>query len=642
MFLLIGPLMVNGQKKKQSLDKYKSISRRNLKLDRSVSELLEDARQQMEFDNYGALDLVEEALALSITEDNKLDEARSYILLGEINQDIEEWELSVEIFQLAIRKLESQYTATKEYVEALNGLIKAYEYLEQYDKAILNLDKKLSVVTSNELKTGTYLDLAEVYLKSGNYDRAENAMKYGDAIIKEFGLKGQKVRSQAIRARLLAQMDKIDAAEDIYQQSQSFSLELDSTDITNNENHATLEETRKELLNAYSRQNRVTDEINLRNQSIQQNREKGLTKKVSREKVALSKTLIDAGNTNEAIKELEDAAVLATKGNDLEERASAYEALADAYYKSGNSARSLESYRRFRDAVNELEQQRSVNQQRKEGFLKKQQEIFSLSNELALDEREFELQENQLALQQLVIYGLLLLLIGAFISVYFILKNARKTKTMSELLALKSLRSQMNPHFIFNALNSVNQFIAISDERAANKFLSDFSKLMRLVLDNSQEDFITLEEERTILDLYLKLEHNRFRDKFDYTFEVDKSIALDSIEIPPMLLQPYVENAIWHGLRYKKEKGKLNVRFVDEEGSVQIIIEDDGIGRKQSAALKTENQKSHRSTGLRNTRERIDIINRVYHKGYHVVVEDLYPDHGTRVTLQLPQNGVIE
>src|SRR5204862_3297001 len=111
---------------------------------------------------------------------------------------------------------------------------------------------------------------------------------------------------------------------------------------------------------------------------------------------------------------------------------------------------------------------------------------------------------------------------------YFIYKNAQASKVANQLLALKSLRSQMNPHFIFNALNSVNHFIAQQDERTANKFLSEFSQLMRLVLENSQEDFIPLNKEQEILSLYLKLEHYRFRDKFDYHVEVDKEINADA------------------------------------------------------------------------------------------------------------------
>ena len=206
----------------------------------------------------------------------------------------------------------------------------------------------------------------------------------------------------------------------------------------------------------------------------------------------------------------------------------------------------------------------------------------------------------------------------------------------NQLLALKSLRSQMNARFIFNALNSVNHFIASEDERTANRFLSEFSQLMRLVLENSQEDFIPLYKEQEILSLYLKLEHYRFRDKFDYEIIADDDVNAETIWVPPMLVQPYIENAVWHGLRYREEKGKLALRFHKENDDLVVEITDNGIGRKRSAELKTENQKKHNSTGLKNISERLSIINNVYHANYRVLIEDMENGPGTRVRIYLP------
>jgi LytS/YehU family sensor histidine kinase len=197
----------------------------------------------------------------------------------------------------------------------------------------------------------------------------------------------------------------------------------------------------------------------------------------------------------------------------------------------------------------------------------------------------------------------------------------------------------MNPHFIFNALNSVNQYIHQNDERAANRFLSDFSKLMRMVLDYSQLDFITMEEERNLLKLYLKLEHIRFKDRFDYEINEPDNIDFSAIEIPPMLIQPFVENAVWHGLRYKNEKGFLSVTFTQANNALQIDIKDNGIGREKSKALKTQNQQKYKSTGLRNVSKRIDLVNKVYQKKYDLEIKDLKPgqdEPGTLVRIQIP------
>ena len=198
----------------------------------------------------------------------------------------------------------------------------------------------------------------------------------------------------------------------------------------------------------------------------------------------------------------------------------------------------------------------------------------------------------------------------------------------------------MNPHFIFNALNSVNSFIAQNDERTANRYLTDFSTLMRSVLENSEEDFILLDKEVELLELYLKLEHSRFKDKFDYELVVDDAIEQSQFLIPPMLLQPYVENAVWHGLRYKKEKGFLKVQLINiDEETIQIEISDNGIGREKSKELKTDYQKNQQSKGMQNIKQRIAILNEMYKDKVDVFIEDLYDDNsGTKVMLTLKKD----
>ena len=196
----------------------------------------------------------------------------------------------------------------------------------------------------------------------------------------------------------------------------------------------------------------------------------------------------------------------------------------------------------------------------------------------------------------------------------------------------------MNPHFIFNALNSVNSYIAKSDEKSANKYLSDFSKLMRLVMENSKYDFVSLDTEVNTLELYLSLEHFRFKEKFDYTFNIGADIATDTFEIPPMFIQPYIENAIWHGLRYKEAKGFLNVIFEKDNQNLKVTVEDNGIGRKESKKLKTKFQKENVSTGLKNIENRVDIINKIYKTKISIDIKDfdIEKQSGTIVTMIIP------
>ncbi len=187
---------------------------------------------------------------------------------------------------------------------------------------------------------------------------------------------------------------------------------------------------------------------------------------------------------------------------------------------------------------------------------------------------------------------------------------------------MKSLRSQMNPHFVFNALNSVNNFISENDERAANRFLSDFSMLMRKVLTNAEADFIPLTEEISLLQHYLKLEHDRFKDAFEYSFVIDDNLNTEQIQIPSMLVQPFVENAIWHGLRYLEQKGNLEINMKYEQNNLVISIKDDGIGRTYSQQLKTKNQKNYQSIGIKNIYKRVAIIKQLYKIPVAIDIQD--------------------
>ncbi len=350
----------------------------------------------------------------------------------------------------------------------------------------------------------------------------------------------------------------------------------------------------------------------------------------------------------QAIPFLERSIAEADQEEDLVVQKEATRSLSEVYRRQGDFSKALETYQKYVAVVDTL-------------YLRKEQEISraaqlnreiaAIQNRITGLERERELSQSRydlaLAEQRLteesnkrqlwIIYSLLFGMFLMSLTAFFFYRSTQKQKLANNLLALKTLRSQMNPHFIFNALNSVNNFISNHDERSANRYLSDFSKLMRTVLENSEKDFIPLNKELELLELYLKLEHSRFPDKFEYRVEVDESIDREAYRIPPMLLQPYLENAVWHGLRYREEKGLLTMRVSEKDGdTLEIRIEDNGIGRKRSAELKTHHQKKQRSTAMRNIQERLVILNDMYKTQIGVRVEDLQEDGtGTRVVLSL-------
>lgn len=205
---------------------------------------------------------------------------------------------------------------------------------------------------------------------------------------------------------------------------------------------------------------------------------------------------------------------------------------------------------------------------------------------------------------------------------------------------MSALRAQMNPHFIFNVLNSINRYIMLNDSEVASRYLTQFARLIRLVLENSKTAKVSLEADMEALRLYINMEKLRFLDKFDYVIEVDDDIDQQFTQIPPLLIQPYVENAIWHGLMQKENGGLLTIRLKAQDEHVLLVsIEDNGIGRMHSALLKSKTAVSHKSHGLQMTKDRIAIVNRLYGIQTEVAIEDLMNGNtplGTRVTLTIP------
>ncbi len=640
-----------AQKNAEEAESKKKDSYSSVKLRANTSDiqrLLSDAEKIKTRNPKAALENVQEALAMSIAREDDFNEGKSYVLLGEINESIQEWKLALDNYLNAYQKLsrhENQVERKKaakavsvndgeiELKKALAGLGNTNFKLGQFDAALKYYQELLTKNLSPEEKAECQLSISEVYSGMKNYDQALKALDETNDLSKKKN-SALSIRIQNQRAKIYLQQNQLGKTQELYYNSLQ-DMRSGQTAPSAAVQQST-RETKDEIADALKGQKKYDDEINLRRQSIEYNVEAENLPEVTRDKVAISESLAAKGEITEALKEAEEASVIADTINDPKEQANAYLSLAGLYEKNGRNNQALTAYKKYSRAVAKRE---ALNQERlteKSELIQKQQDIEQLSKDVSIGQREAKIHDQTVFRQQLVIYGLLLIILVIAVATYFIYRSAQASKRANQMLALKSLRSQMNPHFIFNALNSVNHFIAQQDERTANKFLSEFSQLMRLVLENSQEDFIPLYKEQEILALYLKLEHYRFRDKFDYAISIDENIGTETVEVPPMLIQPYIENAVWHGLRYKETKGKLLLNISSENGFLVVEITDDGIGRKKSAELKTANQRKHNSTGLKNIQERLQIINNVYKTQYRVDIEDLTEAGGTRVKIYLP------
>ncbi|MCP4053892.1 MAG: sensor histidine kinase [Mesoflavibacter sp.] len=572
----------------------------------------------------------------------------------------------------------SKSTSVKENAQAFEVLGDVNMYWKQYDLATTNYRISLK----NDSNIDVKLKLAKAYFLNKNYQKSleiyndledktlnnwqqiEKQEGLGDVFLEQNKIKlatqsfkqGLKIaETNNIKPKITDLNSKLgDSYSESGNKTEAESYFTNSINLASKENKAKALEQKIKIAD-FQNTNRAFDkEIQLRKEIIKDidaiekdsviTNESPLTKQKQNYKIGNAYFL--KNNLDEAIPYLEESIEEADKKEDLIVKKDATKKLADVFVASGNFEKAKEAFNAYTEAVDQLyikkEQEISQAARISKSIAEKQNRILSLENDRQLTLSQMQLSDEKNKRQQLIIYSLIGGLFLLVVLAYLMYKYIKQQKLANNLLALKSLRSQMNPHFIFNALNSVNSFIATNDERTANKYLSDFSKLMRAVLENSEEDFIPLQKEIQLIELYTKLEHFRFKDKFDYKISVEETIDIEAYKIPPMLLQPYIENAVWHGLRYKEDKGILDIKICKKQkDQIEITIADNGIGRKKSKALKTENQKKHNSKGLGNIKKRVTILNEMYKDKVDISIEDNQTnieDVGTKVTVTLKKD----
>ncbi|SEL18834.1 Tetratricopeptide repeat-containing protein [Aquimarina amphilecti] len=544
------------------------------------------------------------------------------IKLGNAQLQIPNYEASLSTFN----KLKKSRLNATQRVGVYKGLGDSYKGKGDNENAISNYNIALSFAQKNGAEDSVIelnSKLAEMFQIQGNLDGAEEYL--GNSV--QLASKRSKKSSARQRAK----------AADFYNKNNSFDKEIqlrkealeDIQDIEQKEAFSPI----------------AKDSVELESNATE---DRAITSQVQNYKIA--NAFAAQSEYDEAIPYLEESIKKAASENDLVVQKDATRKLGEVYREKGELEKASEAFEEYEVIIDKLyiqkEQEISQATRFNRELVQKANRIATLEKDRELNESKYQLAfaSQELAGQQkIIIYSLIGLSILLLFAAYLMYRNIKQQRYANNLLALKSLRSQMNPHFIFNALNSVNTFIATSDERAANRYLTDFSLLMRAVLENSEEDFIPLEKEIELLELYVQLEHFRFQDKFEYKIEVDPEIDVKQYMIPPMLLQPYVENAVWHGLRYKSDKGLLSINFVKMDGdTIEIIISDNGIGREKSKELKTLNQKKQKSQGMSNIKKRINILNTMYQDKVDVFISDLTSEEdgaGTQVKLVLNKDN---
>ena len=604
-----------------------------------------------------AFDYVQNAIELALILENKRGEAYCYNTLGALNYSISRYDASIKSYEKALllfNGLENEkgYYNSMKYIgaayEADSKLKKAETFYEQFQALAIekkNKDDEIYAINA----------LGRLYYRQEDY--AQSKVAYDTILVLEQTRNNPQgiIDASNNLGNVYEAIDDSSGAFQMYNQSLQLANDIGDEDGVNsyysNSNKF------------YSKRGNTKQQIQVQQEAIEFNSSNGNKKALTDNYNSIAALSLKDEKPQEAIEYLKQNIVLMDDLGTLESKEEALGLITTAYEQIGDYESALKSYQKLVkiQEANTMEKNKHIqlasalsNELDKKDkiieLLQTNNDLDKVNASLRDDQKREELKKQslrddqkreELKKQRIVIYalagGFLVLLLAALL----IIRSNREKRQANAMLELKSLRAQMNPHFIFNSLNSVNSFISKNDDRSANKYLSQFSRLMRMVLENSKHDFVSLESEIEILKLYLELEHLRFQDKFDYDFNIGEDIKKDEIEIPPMLIQPFIENAVWHGLRYLEEKGTLLVSVKKQKGKLLWIIEDNGIGREKSAELKTKNQQIGKSTGMKNIDARLRILNKMNKTDMQVQVVDLNNGTtGTRVEVSIPYQSI--
>lgn len=385
---------------------------------------------------------------------------------------------------------------------------------------------------------------------------------------------------------------------------------------------------------------------------------------VSRLAREVGRAYLGAKDFAKAVQYTEQALATARRIDALLEQANAAATLSEVY----------DELKQYDKAYYFSKLNKSLNDSMMPGDYKRKLSLMRVQNELAIQKREAQLlsketllKEQQLKRESLIrnlLLGGLLLFIGLSVFIYRNITLQRKNEklrlnhqlqiqqfeaehTKAKLqkhaadLEMQALRAQMNPHFIFNCLNAINHFILKNETEIASDYLTRFARLIRMVLQSSSQKYIALHDELETLKLYISMESVRFRNHFSYHLHCHPSVEIEMMQIPPMLLQPFVENAIWHGLMHRSEGGRLTIDIQEQGGVLVCTIEDNGIGRRRAAELKSKSASFKKSMGVEITANRLQMLYNGNGGGANALrIEDMEDENGeplgTRVVLRIP------
>jgi hypothetical protein len=572
--------------------------------------------------------------ALESNDPNEL--ANEFVKSAELYKSQQDFIKSEEYYKRAIVELE-KINKTDDIAKLKRELALVQERLHKKNEALFNYKSSKSKISNNKvldiLNTNDIKRIEISSQKDSNSVLKEKELIQGNININLRNNNQEEVQQgyNKMAESYLKDNDK-EGAIKIYEQAYSNSIKLGkiNTQGINSTFNSSALNSNQQVTDIYLSQNKFDKAIETKKKLLSEPLLNLDIEKKLEETQKLAEIYFKKKETDSAIKILIGSYHLAIKNNLTIEARNSLERLTQLYKQQNKINLALPYYENFLTTLPFLiENDSSLIQL---SIIKETEEKIS---QLI---KEKELKDQLISRKDLFNYVLIGFIVVLVFMLGFILFSLRAIKRKNIEIELQSLRREMNPHFIFNSLNSINQFISQNDEKKANNYLTKFSNLMRGVMENSKDDFIFLSKEINVLENYLALEKSRFSDKFDFDLYIDEAlIEGEDRKIPSMLIQPHIENAIWHGLRYTNSKGWLKVSFNLNSENIIVIVEDNGIGIEKSKELKTKHQSQHKGRGMNNTMERIQLLNQLYNSKINCeIIDKKGAESGVKITLFFP------
>ena len=615
----------------------------------------------------------EEALALSIENNDSIGICRTILNMGNYHGMRDEFDKATEFYEQALElaiKLKDQdwEAAICENMGIIQYNIGNYEEAQKMIQK--SIDIKATLNDQNGIAHSLY-NITLVYAAQDNYSEALKASSQATKIYEELGDRRSMIQSMSPMISFYIEQKEYEKAIETAEKNLALCRETEDKSMiaeaihelaTSYEHAKHYEKALKlftEALESYQELNFPSGVVTVWEGMGSIYREQGYYKKsltLFQRAIELNDSI---GNKGRALFLMEDMARLYTFQEQYDTAISYYEKaltlavetgtkdmimwipehIASCYEKLGQhdiANQYLRQHMAAKDSLYTETKSRQLSELRtKYETAQKEKEIEKLTKEQALKEAEIARQKQvrNTAVLSLA-FGFILLFVGY--SRYQSRKRLQMERRQMEL-EQKALHLQMNPHFLFNALESISSFVSKNDFKPALSFLAKFAKLMRLTLENSQKAWVPLEQEIATLRYYIELEQLRFNNQFDFDIRIDEDIS-EETPIPTMLIQPFVENAIIHGLAPKETIGTLELHFTEKQGHLVCEIKDNGIGREKARKIKAQREETHESMAMHIVEERLNILNRTKKTAMKLQIADLKEkagETGTSITLDM-------